>query len=190
MNGQKFLVIAATIYTVAGPVCAPASADNSSSGLDSRNAFGRTGATMLNATAVPDLQASSEMASAEQGLGTNPLWGVPLGLLSATRDRPLFSPSRRPPAAVVTGLPPKVIKVVNQSAPPKPTLNLVGIVEGSSEGYAVFIDTTTHNTVRLKTGEGEDGWVLRSVSEREAVLYKNDRTEVLELPPLKGRPDK
>src|SRR6202167_5277676 len=29
----------------------------------------------------------------------NPLWGVPLNQLSGTRDRPIFSPSRRPPPA-------------------------------------------------------------------------------------------
>src|SRR5215831_17659551 len=28
----------------------------------------------------------------------NPLWAVPLADLSATRERPIFSPSRRPPA--------------------------------------------------------------------------------------------
>src|SRR5262249_29523717 len=27
----------------------------------------------------------------------NPLWATPVGQLSATRERPLFSPSRRPP---------------------------------------------------------------------------------------------
>jgi general secretion pathway protein N len=80
--------------------------------------------------------------------------------------------------------------MMSPSAPQKPTLNLVGTVEGNNEGYAVFIDTISHNIVRLKTGEGEDGWILRSVSEREAVLYKNDRTEVLELPPITGRSTK
>jgi general secretion pathway protein N len=72
--------------------------------------------------------------------------------------------------------------------PAAPTLNLLGIVEGNGEAYAVFINTTTHDIVRLKTGEGEDGWVLRSVSGREAVVEKNDRTEVLELPPITGVP--
>jgi hypothetical protein len=43
--------------------------------------------------------------------------------------------------------------------------------------------TTTHNTARLKIDQGESGWISRSVSAREAVLYKDDRTEVLEIPP-------
>src|SRR5262245_5386505 len=33
----------------------------------------------------------------------NPLWAIPLSALSATRDRPLFTPSRRAPAPVVAG---------------------------------------------------------------------------------------
>jgi len=33
----------------------------------------------------------------------NPLWAIPLSGLSATRDRPLFTPSRRAPAAAVAG---------------------------------------------------------------------------------------
>src|SRR5262249_56938753 len=31
----------------------------------------------------------------------NPLWGIPLSGLSATRGRPIFSPTRRPPAPAV-----------------------------------------------------------------------------------------
>ncbi len=31
----------------------------------------------------------------------NPLWGIPLSRLSGTRDRPIFSPSRRPPPVAV-----------------------------------------------------------------------------------------
>src|SRR5262245_28391744 len=31
----------------------------------------------------------------------NPLWAIPLELLSASRERPIFLPSRRPPAPIV-----------------------------------------------------------------------------------------
>jgi hypothetical protein len=117
----------------------------------------------------------------------NPLWGIPIESLHATRERPLFSPSRRPPAPAVISAPVQV-KAAPPPPPSKPTLDLLGVVEGHDESYAVFINTTTHDIVRLKTGEGEDGWVLRSVRGREAVLERNDQTEVLELPPLTGVP--
>jgi hypothetical protein len=69
-------------------------------------------------------------------------------------------------------------------AEPEPVLNLLGTVAGNGEEYAVFINTTTHDVVRLKKGESEGGWILRSVGKRKVVLKKNDRTEVLQLPPL------
>jgi hypothetical protein len=50
------------------------------------------------------------------------------------------------------------------------------------EGIAVFIDTTTRDTVRLRTGEGHSGWILQSIERRTATLQKGDRTETLALP--------
>lgn len=186
MNDWRILVLAAaTIYAMTAPHRGLAAADNASPGFDSGGAFDRAGATMLNG-ASPDLPASVDATSTDQPLGTNPLWGIPLSVLKETRDRPLFSPSRRRSAAPAVGRPVRVTKAVSPAAAPKPALDLVGTVEGNSEGYAVFIDTTTHSIVRLKTGEGRDGWILRSVSEREVVLYNNDRTEKLELPSISG----
>lgn len=184
MNRRLILVIAAmAICGVTAPGRGLASADKSASGFDTD----RTGTITPSATWAPDLSAALEAASADGGLGTNPLWGIPLETLNITRDRPLFSPARRAAAAAAIRPPAKAAKAVSPSAAPKPALNLVGTVQGNSVSYAIFVDTTTHNTVRFKTGEGEDGWILQSVSEREAVLHKNDRNEVLELPPIKRR---
>jgi hypothetical protein len=48
----------------------------------------------------------------------NPLWAIPLSLLTATRDRPLFSVSRRPPVvAAPTVAPPPQHQAL---APPSP----------------------------------------------------------------------
>jgi len=112
----------------------------------------------------------------------NPLWGVPLRNLSATRDRPIFTPSRRPPA------PPAVVATYTEPAktkapePDRPALSLVGTVSGTSEGFAVFTNDATRETVRLRTGEGFEGWILLSVQVRQAVLEKNRKTAVFELP--------
>jgi general secretion pathway protein N len=118
----------------------------------------------------------------------NPLWAVPLKALSATRERPIFSPSRRAPPPAVVGLPPEPVRplVVQKSAQPeRPLLALVGTVTGETEKIAVFVDETSKNVVRLKTGENHTGWILRSVNGREAVLQKDSDTAVLTLP----RPD-
>lgn len=189
MSGRGILVFAAAaLCWMAAPGHGFASADNVSSGFDSGDALERGVTAAPNATVSPDLQAAVDAGLIDQSLGANPLWGIPLAVLNATRDRPLFSPSRRPAAAAAMSAPVRAVKSVSSSPAPAPTLDLIGIVEGNSEGYAVFIDTTTHSIVRLKTGEGQDGWILRSVREREAVIYNNDRTEVLELPSIAGQP--
>jgi general secretion pathway protein N len=144
-----------------------------------------------NVQGLPGLGAEKAppgMPAADVPAVANPLWGIPLTSLTATRDRPLFTPSRRPPAPVVppTAIvePPKTVAVPVESE--KPPLSLVGIVAGTADGFAVFISNSTRDIVRLKTGEGHEGWILRSVQGREAVLEKNRRTAVLGLPPPTG----
>jgi general secretion pathway protein N len=117
-------------------------------------------------------------------MSANPLWAIPLGSLIATRERPIFSPSRRVPALAVAAAPvePAKIAYVPPAEPERPQLSLVGVVTGVSGGFAVFLNITTRDIIRLKLGEGNDGWVLRSVKGREAVLEKNHQTAVIGLP--------
>ena len=113
----------------------------------------------------------------------NPLWAVPLSSLTATRERPIFLPSRRAPAPAVAGTPVVIAPPPPPPAEPEqPPLVLVGVIAGDSEGFAVFLDAATNSAVRLKTGQDHDGWVLRSVKGREATLEKNKRTATLTLP--------
>ena len=105
----------------------------------------------------------------------NPLWAIPLGSLDKTRNRPLFTPSRRPPAPAVLVAPPAVIQpkvVVAPAAPEHPNLTLIGTVVGEAEGIGVFLDRATNAFVRIKTGEGHAGWILRSIKAREVTLEK------------------
>jgi len=116
----------------------------------------------------------------------NPLWAVPLSALAATRDRPLFTPSRRPPAPAIAGPvapAPVAAPAPAPAEPDRPQLTLVGAIAGQNDGIAVFLDQTNNNVVRLRTGQDHLGWVLRSVKGREAVLEKDRRSATLELPP-------
>jgi general secretion pathway protein N len=113
----------------------------------------------------------------------NPLWGIPLSSLTATRERPIFLPSRRAPAPAVAGTPVVVAPPPPPTAEPEqPPLTLVGAIVGDTEGFAVFLDQATNSVVRLKTGQDHQGWVLRSVKGREATLEKNKRSATLTLP--------
>jgi general secretion pathway protein N len=114
----------------------------------------------------------------------NPLWGIPLTSLTATRERPLFLPSRRPIAPAVAGppAPPPPAPPPPPAAPDRPRLALVGAVVGDQEGIAVFIDQNTQGVVRLRTGENHMGWILRTVKGREATLEKGREVVQLALP--------
>jgi general secretion pathway protein N len=115
---------------------------------------------------------------------------VPLSTLTATRERPLFSPARRAPAPAVAG----PVAVAPPPPPPSPAepegpqLVLVGAIASDTEGFAVFLDQATNSVVRLKTGQDHGGWVLRSVKGREATLQKDKQTTTLALP-VPGGPE-
>jgi len=109
------------------------------------------------------------------------LWATPLTSLTAARERPIFSPSRRPPVVV------ELASVQSQPSPPinqprRPLLALVGAIAGETEGFAIFLDESTKGIVRLKTGESHSGWTLRIVKGREATLQKGRETAILAIP--------
>jgi hypothetical protein len=115
----------------------------------------------------------------------NPLWAIPLKDLNDTRDRPIFTPSRRPPPPPVVEKPyvPPPPPRVETKPPPEPlTLSLLGTIAGDSAGVALFMEKGSQEVVRLRTGESHQGWVLRTVHGREAMLEKGDRKETVTLP--------
>jgi hypothetical protein len=119
----------------------------------------------------------------ERALSANPLWAIPLTALSGTRDRPIFSPSRRPPApAVGPAAAPKVAAAPKPRERERPQLNLVGTIASGEEGFGIFMDQSTKAALRLKVGEDYQGWKLRSVQGREAILEKDQLVYTLELP--------
>jgi general secretion pathway protein N len=112
----------------------------------------------------------------------NPLWSVPLSRLSVTRERPVFSASRRPPPQAVATPVVEAARPPASAAAPEPlNLTLVGAVVGESDAIAVFIDRANRDTVRMRAGDTRGGWQLRSIVGREATLKNGDRTEILVL---------
>jgi general secretion pathway protein N len=113
----------------------------------------------------------------------NPLWSVPLSVLTATQERPIFSGSRRPPPRAVAGPPiqPVIVPVAKPPEPERLALALIGAVVGDNDAIAVFLDRSTQKIVRLRSGDTHAGWVLSSVLGREVTLKKAEQTEVLVL---------
>jgi general secretion pathway protein N len=119
--------------------------------------------------------------------GGNPLWAVPLSVLSVTRDRPIFSASRRPPQQAVATPPVEhVIAPPPPAGPEHPPLSLIGAVVGDNDAIAVFLDRTNQKIVRLRQGDTHAGWEVSSVHGREVTLKKADQTETLGLQRQEG----
>jgi general secretion pathway protein N len=123
--------------------------------------------------------ASPDRAPASRG---NPLWAIPLSTLSVTRERPLFSPSRRPrPPAVFA-----VVAVDSKPAPPparaeRPPLVLIGTIIGEARHIGIFAEEPSKKTIRLNVGEGHAGWILRAVNARDVRFENADRAAMLAL---------
>jgi hypothetical protein len=121
--------------------------------------------------------------ASERALSANPLWAIPLAQLPNTRDRPIFSPSRRPPPpAVAPAAIPKVAAVAKPREPERPQVSLVGTIASDDEGFGIFLDQSTKAVFRLRVGEDYQGWKLRSVQGREAVLERDQQVVPLALP--------
>lgn len=115
--------------------------------------------------------------AAENG---DPIWRVPLESLSQTRERPLFSRTRRPP--------PKSIAAPIAIEPPAPTLDslrlsLLGVVLGPNEyGVAVLREAESQIVKRVQVGDSINRWTLIEVRRREAVFQRDGATVTFEMP--------
>jgi hypothetical protein len=128
------------------------------------------------------LASTPVMAAQEKRSIDNPLWTVPLGALSETVTRPLFSPSRRPPAPPVAFVPPTAPLQPPSREPDHPMLTLLGTIVSKSQSIAVLLDQTSSGLIRLRTGQAHAGWVLRSVGHRVAIFERERQEFTLALP--------
>jgi hypothetical protein len=147
-------------------------------GQDSAGAGGSDGTGEI---AAPQPTAPENPDQRQRPPPGNPLWRIPMSSLSATRERPLFSASRRPP------LPPPSPPAANAAPSPpaeleRPPLTLQGTAIGKPRDIALLLDETAKGSVRLHVGEAAEGWYLRSVDRRTVAVEKDSRIVVLSLP--------
>jgi hypothetical protein len=129
--------------------------------------------------AAQDAGGSGDLTAASTA---NPLSGLTLDSLEATRSLPLFTPSRTPPpvpepepvAAVVA--PPPDPPLPPPSPPP---LDLIGIVATGSTQFALLRDQGTGEIHRIDAGDDYDGWSIEFVDSRTVALRNGDQTQTL-----------
>src|SRR4029077_954267 len=126
---------------------APALAYTASGVTDATNSGADNPRLAVTRHAMPPPDVTAKPA-ATPTVSANPLWAIPLNALAATRNRPLFTPSRRPPAPAVASVPAAAPRP--QPAPPavapQPHLNLIGPVgrEGGGGAAASELDVDRH----------------------------------------------
>jgi hypothetical protein len=144
------------------------------SGVPDISAVPAEPATTVRVVAAPAAPARTPSA--------NPLWGVPLNQFSGTRDRPIFTPSRRPPPVVAAAEAAPIKPPPRKKEIEPPQLSLVGTIASGDEGFGIFLDQSTKVALRLKVGEDYQGWKLRAIQGREVTMEKDQRAAVLTLP--------
>jgi general secretion pathway protein N len=109
----------------------------------------------------------------EQPTGTlaNPLEAQPLDRLSATRERPLFSPTRRP---IPPPPPPPPEAAAVAVVPQPPNLQLFGIVV-DDEGARAIVRSGAEKVDRVQIGDDIGGWKVSQIEGRRLVLSLDGR---------------
>jgi hypothetical protein len=100
----------------------------------------------------------------------SPLAAQPLERISSTRDRPLFSPTRHPPA------PPPVVAVAPPPPPPPPDVALLGVVMDGEDARAVVRAGPAAKILRVGIGDDIGGWKVGQIEARQLVLLLDGRT--------------
>jgi hypothetical protein len=189
---MRYFIIGITLLSlsldVAGATTSAVSGDALDADLsDDAQAAGSRSPLVTAAPLTPPVttvRVAPPTASApERAQSANPLWEIPLARLSATRERPIFSPSRRPPPSAVAAEP-AIVKapVVRKKEPEAPQFVLVGTIASEEEGFGIFLDQSTKGALRLKVGEDYQGWKLRAIRGREVTMEKDQQAAVLALP--------
>ena len=118
---------------------------------------------------------AATQASTQSTPEANPLSAQPFEALFATRERPLFVPTRRPPA-------PPPVKVVQRSeipaAPPAaPNVVLLGIIdENDGERARALVRLGAGKPLRLRVGEDVSGWKVARIEARRLILTLAERS--------------
>jgi general secretion pathway protein N len=118
---------------------------------------------------------ASGASGAEQGSSaalTNPVAAQPVEELTATLDRPLFSPGRRPPAPP----PPPPVQAAAPPPPPPspPNLILLGVVMDGEGARAIVREGAEKKVLRAQIGDDIGGWKVSQIEGRKVVLSSLD----------------
>jgi hypothetical protein len=115
----------------------------------------------------------------------NPLSELALDRLTGFRDRPLFTPARRPPAPPQAEPEPEPVAVVDEpetvedAVVEAPSVMLSGIVEIESDRVAMLRDMATSTTLSVRVGDPVESWTVASIDDASVTLeHEGERHEI------------
>ena len=101
--------------------------------------------------------------------------------LRQTRERPLFSATRRPPPKV------DLAQAMTSAPPPPPIMppavTLIGVVLGTGEHAVIVQEKAAGKPIRVAVGQDIEGWRVDSIKPRSFILKNGDRAVTLTFPP-------
>lgn len=129
--------------------------------------------------AMPDAAIDPEIPM----VSGNPIAVVLLDRLSETRNRPLFSPSRRPlvpPATLAIATP---VARAPQALPVQspPGVALFGIVVGAQDARAFIAMGTMDQIIVVRPGDDVLGWRVSAITQRNLVLSHAEQSATFTL---------
>ena len=156
-----------------------------------RSGISRRGVLVGGPAVVAAVPAAAETAAAAvptAGGVDNPFRDFSLQSLTATRERPLFSATRRPPP--VSGAPAPVPSAPSQAQAPAPAptepqgppLSLIGTITGGERPVVLLFNKLTRAVSMAHEGDDALGWRVTAVSARSAVVEKDGVSVTLGLP--------
>lgn len=138
----------------------------------------------LSIALLPLLPLLAAPAPAQEALA-NPLAREPLAGYSATRERPLFAPSRRPPP------PPVVARQEPEPPPPPPeppNVTLLGVVSDESGPRALVRPGPMDKVRGVRIGDEIGGWTIAAIEATRIVLALEARAKTVALFESRPRP--
>jgi hypothetical protein len=98
--------------------------------------------------------------------------------LSATRERPLFAPTRRPPPPPPQ---PQAVTVAAENPPETPRMVLTGIIVKPSETIVVLRNVATSESISLRSGESVGAWRVQAQDDHSVILTDGTNQFTLEM---------
>ncbi len=128
---------------------------------------------MLAPSTEAAAKASTAVATTLPALPPEPQFSMlPIEDFQAILERPLFSPSRRPPT----------VGSVEFSAPtPDVSFLLKGILINGDEHTALFRSQRGDELMRLREGDKMEGWTLVRIEADQVILARGEIEKILEL---------